>query len=82
MRVRFTFYGGLQRLVDARQLELEFSENNLQIDNLPALLVAQFPNLKEHINSIVFSVGDSVVNGSHEVHDGDEVGLLPPVSGG
>ena len=82
MKVKVIFYGGLQRVVDARQLEIEFSEQNLELDKLSQHLIGQYPEIKKHMKSVVYSIGDSVVNNSHVVSDGDEVGLLPPVSGG
>jgi sulfur-carrier protein len=45
-------------------------------------LVRQYPDLKPFANRIAFAVNLARVSASAPLHDGDELALLPPVSGG
>jgi MoaD family protein len=45
-------------------------------------LLRQYPDLKPFANRIAFAVNLARVPASASLHDGDELALLPPVSGG
>jgi molybdopterin synthase catalytic subunit len=46
------------------------------------LLRQQFPALTDVISRAAFAVNRSYATAATELHDGDEVALIPPVSGG
>lgn len=52
------------------------------VSTLGSELLKLHPALGKLKDSIRFSVNFDVVNGSAQLHDGDEVGVLPPVAGG
>ena len=82
MRVKIVFYGGLQRDVGAKAQDFQFAQNALTVKEIGKQLIERYPALRSKMQSVVYAVGDEVVDGEHSVQDGDEIGLLPPVSGG
>ena len=45
-------------------------------------LASRFPDIRSDCRGIAFAVNRSYVNSEHELSDGDELALIPPVSGG
>ena len=45
-------------------------------------LVQQFPALREHVGRCAYAVNQSYVKPDASLRDGDELALIPPVSGG
>lgn len=82
MRVRVVFYGGLQRDVGAKEQELRIEQETLTIAQLMDQLIGRYPQLRSKLSIVVCAVGAEIVTENHPVRDGDEVALLPPVSGG
>ena len=82
MRVKIVFYGGLQRDVGVKEQELQFAQSALTVGELNKQVAGRYPILRSKLESVVYAVGDEIVDVDHPVRDGDEVGLLPPVSGG
>ncbi len=82
MRVKVVFYGGLKRDVGAKAQELQFDNQTLTVAQLKDGLIARYPVLRPKLSSVVCAVGDEIVSGDYLIRDGDEVALLPPVSGG
>jgi molybdopterin converting factor subunit 1 len=82
MRVKVVFYGGLKSDVGAKERELQLTQGSLTVRELRERLAERYPALRSKLPSVVFAVSDEIVDEDHPVHDGDEVGLLPPVSGG
>jgi molybdopterin converting factor subunit 1 len=52
--------------------------------NLWDILIQRYPKLKDIMNSCVFAVNQQYVpkDASQELHSGDEVAIIPPLSGG
>jgi len=52
--------------------------------NLWDVLIQRYPKLKDIMNSCVFAVNQEYVakDASQELHSGDEVAIIPPLSGG
>lgn len=82
MKVQVVFYGGLQRITGSRQVELELDSTTSSVESVSQQLLREFPKLEGQLTSVSYSLGDQVVPASTPVSDGDEIGLLPPVSGG
>ena len=82
MRVKIVFYGGLQRDVGVKEQDLQFTQNSLTVREISEQLIEAYPTLRAKMQSVVYAVGDEIVDGDHAAQDGDEIGLLPPVSGG
>jgi molybdopterin synthase catalytic subunit/molybdopterin converting factor small subunit len=60
-----------------------FEGDGVTLDALQARLCDTFPALAGHLGSVAFAVNREYVSGPmHELRDGDEVALIPPISGG
>lgn len=82
MKVRVVFYGGLKQDAGAREELVEVAQDQLSVSELAAVLAARFPPLGPRLRSVAFVVDDTIVGPGYMLADGDEAGLLPPVSGG
>jgi molybdopterin synthase catalytic subunit len=47
-----------------------------------AAVLERFPNLKRFGRSLLFAVNQEYARSEREIHDGDELAVFPPVSGG
>lgn len=84
MRIKVVFYGGLRYEVGHRDFLLESTDpqSTLLVADVLVLVVEKFPALAGRLDKVAVSVGSEIVGREHVVRDGDEVCLLPPVSGG
>lgn len=81
MRVRVLFFGQLKDVCGMPQDALELAEGapaKLVFDNY----AARFPRLAAMAGSVVLAVNHEFAQPGAVLKDGDEVALLPPVSGG
>ncbi|MBZ5647547.1 MAG: molybdopterin converting factor subunit 1 [Acidobacteriia bacterium] len=81
MQVRVLFFGMLKELVGRSSESLELPEGSTLADLLAAY-EEQAPKLKEFRSSVALSVNQEYAPPATPLKDGDEVALLPPVSGG
>ena len=77
MRVRVRLFASLRERAGASERELELPAGARAVDVWPAL-----PELGEQPPGVLLAVNKEYVEGGHELADGDEVALIPPVSGG
>lgn len=79
MRVRVLFFGVLKESIGASATDIELPDGARVADLLKELVASRpIPALK----SLAVSVNAEFASSNQILHDGDEVGLLPPVSGG
>ena len=79
MRVRVLLFGVLKEQLGAAATTIELPDGASVADLLDCVSASHpMPALK----SLAVSVNGEFVTSSHVLHEGDEVGLLPPVSGG
>ncbi len=81
MRVRVLFFGVLKDLAGRPSDVLEMPDGALVRDVL-AHYASQAPELRESLNSIAVAVNQEYAAAETVLKADDEVGLLPPVSGG
>ncbi len=81
MRVRVLFFGLLKDLAGRSSDVLEMPDGALVHDVL-AHYASQVPELRESLNSIAVAVNQEYAGAETVLRADDEVGLLPPVSGG
>ncbi|MBA2664659.1 MAG: molybdenum cofactor biosynthesis protein MoaE [Bradymonadaceae bacterium] len=83
MQVKIVFFGGLRYQAGCREHCLSVAgAQTLAASALLELVAAQFPALAQNLGKVALSVGPEIVGRDYLVQDGDEVCLLPPVSGG
>jgi molybdopterin converting factor small subunit len=81
MTIRLLLFGSLAQELDTRASQIDLSDNACVGDALDALALG-YPALKKHLPRVATAVNLEYVGLTHVLHDGDELALIPPVSGG
>ena len=81
MRIRVLLFGQLKDIVGRNEENLELAAGT-SVSELMARYSEQFPRFKPLAGSIACSVNREYAGASVVLREGDEVGFLPPVSGG
>lgn len=81
MRVRVRLFATYREIVGAGQMSWT-SEEGETLGGLLESLFAKYPRLAGHRETMMLAVNQAFVEPERVLHDGDEVALLPPVSGG
>lgn len=82
MKVQVVFYGGLKQEVGAKREMLDLPYESLPVRELVGVLAERYPALAPRLNTVAYVVRDEIVGPDYLLRDGDEAGVLPPVSGG
>lgn len=80
MRISLIPYGPLVGVLGEPPLDVELEASDAQA--LLAELHQRFPALEPWTQRIACACGDSLLGPHSAIHDGDEIALIPPVSGG
>jgi molybdopterin converting factor subunit 1 len=81
MIVHLRFFAGLRERL--RRSEADWTlPAEASVEDLWSSLLAAHPELEPMTRSISFAVNREYVERAHRLHAGDEVALIPPVSGG
>lgn len=78
--VKVYFFGAAADLAGTRETELSVGETTLE--ELWELLAELHPELSPMRKNLAFAVNEEYARGHAPVKPGDEVAVLPPVSGG
>jgi MoaE-MoaD fusion protein len=81
MVIRVLFFGVLKDLAGRAEDKLHLTDHSTLADLLKHC-AAQTPALQQHFPVMAMSINQEFARASDPLHDGDEVALLPPVSGG
>ncbi len=81
MQVRVLFFGMLKELTGTAYDSITLPDNATLADLLDQI-EGKVPKLKEIMPSIAISVNEEYASADSKLSNGDEVALLPPVSGG
>ncbi len=79
MKVKVLFFAGLRELAGKSQMSLELKEGET-VALLLEKLQSDFPGLIS--GQLMLAVNAEYAPRDHKLKDGDEVALIPPVSGG
>lgn len=82
MKLQVVFYGGLKQTAGVKTETLEVAGDSLPVRELPGLLSERHPALASRLGVVAYVVNDEIVASDYVLRDGDEAGVLPPVSGG
>ncbi len=80
MRIEVSFWGVTRRLAGQDRRVLEVGEG-ADVEALVSALEGG-SGLRAELERCAFAVGTTLVSRTHRLSDGDEVAVLPPVSGG
>lgn len=81
MRLRVKLFATYREIVGARDLVWTAKEGARLGDFLASFFVT-YPRLAPHRNTMLLALNEAFASPDAILHDGDEVALLPPVSGG
>ena len=81
MKAKVRLFARLSELAGFRETEVELGEG-LSARDLYTLLCRRHPELSGFEETLMFAVNAEYVTPGHPLRDGDEVALIPPVSGG
>lgn len=82
MRVKVRLFAGLKQLAGG-DLEESFEGDSVTVADLSRRLIESKPALKPYFEVLAIAVNEEyVLDQHHALHDGDEVALIQPISGG
>jgi molybdopterin converting factor subunit 1 len=81
MKARVRFFARLAEVAGTRETDVELGEG-LSVADVFRLLCQRFPELADHAGSLMYAVNAEYVPPDHPLQAGDELALIPPVSGG
>lgn len=82
MNVSVAFYGRLSEVAGASTANVEVDGASPTLDDLAETLRDRHPALADHLDAVAFAVGDELVDRDRPLRPGEDVDVLPPVSGG
>jgi molybdopterin converting factor subunit 1 len=81
MKARVRLFARLSELAGVREVEVEVGEG-LSVADVYQALCKTYPALRGLNGSLRYAVNGEYAEASQPVGEGDEVALIPPVSGG
>src|SRR5207248_8648075 len=81
MRVRVLFFGMLKEVAGRERDSVELPERS-RVSDLLGKYAAMAPALKPYYEVMAVALNQEYSNPDAPLHEGDEVALIPPVSGG
>jgi molybdopterin synthase catalytic subunit/molybdopterin converting factor small subunit len=82
MRLRIRLFAIYRERLGKDEIELEFSNNSIGIDELRAALIALDPKLEPLLNITRIAVNQQFATEKSRFSENDELALIPPVAGG
>lgn len=80
--VHVRYHAAARELAGCARDTIELDAPAVTLESLRAQLAARHESLRPYMDRMRFAVNGELVTETHEVCDGDEVDLLPPVAGG
>lgn len=81
LKIKVIYFATAREAAATREEQLTVPAGASTAD-LAAEIVRRHPNLDRVMESARFSINFDLVQVSGQLHDGDEVGVLPPLAGG
>ncbi len=79
VKIKVSFFAQSREIVGKSRIDFEIEEGEA-VSGLIKRLQSQFPNLLEIQYKV--AVNTEYLENDHELHNGDEVAIIPPVGGG
>lgn len=80
MKIQLTAYGIAKDILNGRQMEFDLPEGS-SLSAMKEMLISEFPDF-EKLASLRFAVGEEYEFDNYILKEGEEVVIIPPVSGG
>ena len=81
MTINVRFFAILKDRAGAAETSLELPEG-ATVATAAEQLAMKFPPLRDSLRRVAYAVNREYVTPQMQLHDGDELALIPPVSGG
>ena len=81
MTVNVLLFAGAREMAGQSEIQIDL-ESGATVAHLCDLLKEKYPDMESLMSSSNWSVDQAYVSLSHELSEGCQVGLIPPVSGG
>src|SRR3990172_9935885 len=81
MKAKVRLFARLADLAGTRETEVELGEG-LSVAEAFRVLCRRFPEMADHAGSLMYAVNAEYVSPDPPLRAGDELALIPPVSGG
>jgi molybdopterin converting factor subunit 1 len=81
MIVKVLYFASAQGLADVKSEEIRLRDGS-SVKEMAVEMIRLHPALKTIAPTIRYSVNFEIAEGSAQLHEGDEVAVLPPVAGG
>ena len=81
MTIRVKLFAILRERAGSGELALDLPERST-VGDASLALAKQIPAMQPHLRRVAFAVNQSYVDRATVLHQGDELALIPPVSGG
>ena len=85
MRILVKFFASIRDICRISELEVDLDKKDQIepcLDQLMEYLIDKFPKLKNELSSLSIALNTKYVTNNVYFRDGDEIALLPPISGG
>ena len=80
MKIQLTAYGIAKEILNGRQMDFDLPEGS-SLSTMKEILTSKFPEF-EKLASVRFGVGEEYEFDHYILKEGEEVVIIPPVSGG
>lgn len=81
IKARLLLFAGLSQQTGTREAIVEL-EDGSSVDDAYQALCLIFPAITAYSTRLLFAINEEYVPASRILNDGDEVAVIPPVSGG
>ena len=82
MRIKLLLFAGCREAVGTKELELELPATVSTVAGAMEVVLARFPQLRGISKSVAVARNAEYVAGDAPISEGDELAIIPPVSGG
>lgn len=86
MKIRVLFFARARELCELSEMDFEVSDDGANLVDLKKEILIRFPMLNDIWQSVIFAKNQEYVTkedeGEVDIRDGDEIAIIPPISGG